>query len=165
MARKKTSTAHRKRTQAKNRWPWYALGAVLLIIAIAAVWVWRSGQDSSEAGNTAEIALGEQVYATQCAVCHGLDLSGEANWQLPKEDGTLRAPPHDETGHTWHHDDAYLIESIRLGGARLPAEFGISAMPAYDDVLSEQEMAAVLAYIKSTWPPDIRDMQAGRRPN
>ncbi len=109
-----------------------------------------------------QIALGEQVYQANCAECHGANLEGEADWKLPAADGGFRAPPHDETGHTWHHGDAYLIESIRLGGTRLTPDIGVSNMPAYESVLTEAEIAAVLAYIKSTWPPDIQAAQAAR---
>jgi mono/diheme cytochrome c family protein len=107
-----------------------------------------------------EVQAGQSLYATHCASCHGAKLEGEANWQEQKPDGTFRAPPHDATGHTWHHPDAQLIEAIRLGGARLPAEVGgTSSMPPFDQVLSDEEILAVLAYIKSHWPDDILAVQ------
>jgi S-disulfanyl-L-cysteine oxidoreductase SoxD len=109
--------------------------------------------------DAAEITLGQAVYETHCAACHGANLEGQPEWKTPNEDGSWRAPPHDATGHTWHHSDKVLLETIRLGGARLPANVGVSAMPAYADVLSEEEMTAVLTYIKSTWPEDIRTIQ------
>ncbi|MCP4357535.1 MAG: hypothetical protein GY796_05920 [Chloroflexi bacterium] len=64
------------------------------------------------------IALGQQVYNVQCASCHGANLEGEPNWQQSNDNGALKVPPHDETGHTCHHDDTYLIESVKLGGTR-----------------------------------------------
>jgi mono/diheme cytochrome c family protein len=33
-------------------------------------------------------------------------------------------------------------------------------MPAYKDTLSDREIWAVLAYIKSRWPEEIRERQA-----
>ena len=108
------------------------------------------------------VATGEDVYNTYCAACHGFDLEGEANWQQPNADGSFRAPPHDETGHTWHHNDSYLIESIKLGGVRLEPNIGVSAMPAYEGVLSDEQIAAVLAYIKSSWPSEILEAQSTR---
>ncbi len=133
---------------------------LLLVVFLAACG--GTAEPTTDAANT-QIALGEQVYQASCAECHGANLEGEADWKLPAADGGFRAPPHDETGHTWHHGDAYLIESIRLGGTRLTPEIGISNMPAYDTVLTEAEIAAVLAYIKSTWPPDIRAAQEARQ--
>ncbi len=106
------------------------------------------------------IELGKNVYDEHCAGCHGVDLEGEDRWQQQNEDGTFRAPPHDETGHTWHHGDQLLIETIELGGQRLPAVIGgASPMPAFGQVLTDEEILAVLAYIKSTWPDDIRSIQ------
>lgn len=108
----------------------------------------------------AAITLGKTVYATHCAACHGADLEGEAEWKLPNDDGTFRAPPHDASGHTWHHSDKQLLEAVRLGGERLPSSLGAtSLMPAFDEILNEAEMTAVLTFIKSTWPDDIRQMQ------
>lgn len=107
-----------------------------------------------------QIALGQGVYETHCASCHSQNLEGEPDWQVQNEDKSFRAPPHDASGHTWHHGDDQLIESIRLGGARLPEEIGGSSnMPAFAEVLSDEQIAAVLTYIKSTWPDDIRAIQ------
>lgn len=107
-----------------------------------------------------EIDLGREVYETHCAECHGENLEGEPNWRIQNEDKSFRAPPHDANGHTWHHGDKVLIESIELGGARLPDNVGgASNMPAFADILSDEEIEAVLTYIKSTWPDDIRAIQ------
>jgi mono/diheme cytochrome c family protein len=87
-------------------------------------------------------------------------LEGEPEWQGQNPDGSFRAPPHDAGGHTWHHGDRVLLEAIRLGGGRLPAEVGgTSAMPAFAAVLSDREIAAVLSFIKSAWPEEIRAVQ------
>ena len=107
-----------------------------------------------------EIALGQELYAIHCAGCHGAELEGEADWQIQNEDGSFRAPPHGASGHTWHHSDKLLLESIRLGGARLPDSIGgTSKMPAFEGVLDGRQMEAVLTYIKSTWSEDIRLIQ------
>lgn len=107
------------------------------------------------------IALGASVYADHCASCHGVELEGESDWKVQNEDGSFRAPPHDASGHTWHHGDEMLLEAIRLGGARFEGLNigGTSDMPAFAETLPGNEMAAVLAYIKSTWPEDIRNLQ------
>lgn len=108
----------------------------------------------------AAVAQGKVVYDQHCATCHGVNLEGQPNWQEPNPDGSFRAPPHDASGHTWHHSDALLIETIRLGGMRLPPEIGgRSDMPAFGQTLTDEEIAAVLAYIKSAWPADIRAAQ------
>ena len=108
-----------------------------------------------------EIALGKEIYAANCAECHGVNLEGEADWKIQNEDGSFRSPPHDETGHTWHHPDNELLEAIALGGARFEEMNigGSSPMPAFGEKLTEEEITAVLTYIKSTWPNDSREFQ------
>lgn len=106
-----------------------------------------------------EVARGKEIYDLYCAACHGPNLEGEAEWQLPAPDGSFRAPPHDATGHTWHHSDRQLIEMVKRGGQRLPEAIGVSHMPAYEGILSEEEIRATLAYFKSSWPDEIRAVQ------
>ena len=116
--------------------------------------------DSPPALAPQQVARGAEIYTLHCAECHGANLEGEADWKLQNPDGSFRAPPHDASGHTWHHSDVQLIDAVRLGGARLPADVGgTSAMPAYGDILTDDDIAAVLDFIKSTWPEDIRRYQ------
>jgi mono/diheme cytochrome c family protein len=138
-----------------------AIGVVSLIMFVVLLLTDRSGS-ATDLPMDEVVAQGQQTYTTYCASCHGVNLEGQPDWQQKNPDGSLRAPPHDETGHTWHHGDMALIESIKLGGARLPANVGLSAMPAYKDILTDPEVSAVLAYIKSTWPNDILAMQQSR---
>ena len=103
------------------------------------------------------ISLGAEVYANNCASCHGTSLEGEADWQGRDEDGRLRAPPHDATGHSWHHDGELLFRLTKFGPAEVIGDPSyVTNMPAYEDILSDAEIIAVLSYIKSTWPPHIR---------
>lgn len=110
--------------------------------------------------------VGQVLYLDNCASCHGENLQGEPNWQTPKDDGTLPAPPHDETGHTWHHGDDLLFAYTKFGGQAALEARGVtgfkSGMPPFENVLSDAEIRAVLDYIKSTWPEDIRAVQAAR---
>ena len=107
-------------------------------------------------GDAALVSLGEDVYAAHCASCHGADLSGQENWQTRNANGRLPAPPHDETGHTWHHADEVLFQLTKYGPAALVGGDYESDMPAYDEVLSDREIVAVLSYIKSRWPEDVQ---------
>ncbi|MGX1501065.1 mono/diheme cytochrome c family protein [Labrenzia sp. MBR-25] len=106
-----------------------------------------------------QIALGQEVYAQNCASCHGANLEGQPNWRRRLENGRMPAPPHDERGHTWHHSDRELFTITKRGVGGVVAGYE-SDMPAYGDVLSDDEIAAVLAFIKSTWPERQRDVQA-----
>ncbi|MEP3329517.1 cytochrome c [Sedimentitalea sp.] len=103
------------------------------------------------------VALGISVYEANCASCHGADLEGQANWRSPGEDVRLPAPPHDETGHTWHHGGDTLFRLTKYGvGALINDPDYASNMPIYEGVLSDEEIIAVLSYIKSTWAQDVR---------
>jgi len=107
--------------------------------------------------NAELVDSGRQVYADYCAACHGANLEGEPNWRIRKPDGLLPAPPHDETGHTWHHSDKQLFQMTKIGAAALIQDPTYqTAMPIYDGVLSDREIIAVLSYIKSTWPAHVK---------
>lgn len=113
-----------------------------------------------------DIVNGETLYQNQCASCHGVNLEGQPNWQRQNDDGTLPAPPHDETGHTWHHDNQLLFNYTKLGGAEALAQRGVagfkSEMPGFGNALTDDEIWDILAYIQSTWPERVQDVQAAR---
>ena len=105
-----------------------------------------------------QIAQGQEVYAANCASCHGANLEGQQNWRRRLDNGRLPAPPHDETGHTWHHSDRILFTITKLGVAAIVSDYQ-SDMPAFAEVLTDDEITTVLAYIKSTWPERQRASQ------
>ncbi|RYH00887.1 cytochrome c [Salipiger sp. IMCC34102] len=108
------------------------------------------------------VTQGAEIYAAACASCHGVDLEGQPNWRSRNADGRLPAPPHDETGHTWHHDATALFQLTKVGVAEMIGDPGYASdMPAFADTLSDAEIVAVLSYIKSTWPADIRARHDG----
>lgn len=153
---------HKSRTAVKNKpRPWLYAG--LAVIAVLVVWVLvrpTAAPDPTAVAQAEQIALGKTVYAQQCAACHGLNLEGQPDWQTPNADGTFRAPPHDATGHTWHHGDDYLFARTKYGTADLPPEFqNQSNMPAYETILTDDEILAVLAYIKNAWPAQAQQSQ------
>ncbi len=115
-----------------------------------------------------DIEAGQTLYAEQCASCHGANLEGQANWRTQKEDGTLPAPPHDPSGHTWHHDNKLLFNYTYLGGERALALRGLtgfkSGMPSFEGVITEDQIWDILAFIHSTWPDEIKEVQAMRNP-
>lgn len=112
-----------------------------------------------------DIEGGRAIYVAKCASCHGANLEGQPDWQSAREDGTYPAPPHDETGHTWHHGDTMLRDYIRRGGQAVLDDMVVdftSGMPGFGEELTEDDIGAVLAYIRSTWPDRIRAAQAER---
>lgn len=100
------------------------------------------------------------MYRANCATCHGPRGEGEPNWKTPNADGTYPAPPHDASGHTWHHTDALLFEIVRDGGSRYNSTSFRSRMPAWGASLSDEDIRSVLAYIKTLWGQAERATQA-----
>src|SRR5262245_48882654 len=99
-----------------------------------------------------QLALGAPIYARECAVCHGARLEGQPNWRERLPNGRMPAPPHDESGHTWHHPDAVLFGITKSGLVPPYAPAGYpSDMPAFGGKLSDQEIRDVLAFIASHW--------------
>jgi mono/diheme cytochrome c family protein len=133
----------------------------LVVLAGAAFYEWRgSAVPRIDADDKVRVAEGQAVYRAQCARCHGANLEGQPNWKERQANGRLPAPPHDASGHTWHHPDAQLFGIVKQGLAPFVDPGYQSDMPAFEGTLSEEQVAAVLAYIKSTWPPEIRERQA-----
>jgi len=118
---------------------------------------------AAHAENTAndQLKRGELVYKRFCSLCHGANLEGQKNWRTRKPDGRLPAPPHDETGHTWHHADEILFGITKKGMVPpyAPPDYK-SDMPAWEDTLSDDDIWAVITYIKSRWPEKARKIQA-----
>ena len=106
---------------------------------------------------------GSALYAEHCATCHGADLEGQPNWRVPNPDGTLPAPPHDDSGHTWHHPDDMLRDYTRMGGQETLRQMGVtgftSAMPGFGDVLDDTQIESILSFIKSRWSLRSREHQ------
>jgi S-disulfanyl-L-cysteine oxidoreductase SoxD len=108
----------------------------------------------------AVLATGQAVYVKYCAACHGAHLEGQPGWRERDAAGRLPAPPHDASGHTWHHPDQVLFDITKYGVARAANLAGYdSAMPAYEGVLTDAEIVAVLAWIRAQWPQSIRAQQ------
>lgn len=103
------------------------------------------------------VAVGLKVYQDRCAACHGADLEGEANWRQREPLGRKRASPLNGSGWSWDHDDATLFAITKFGVRAMSGKGALNSnMPAYEDLLSDNEIIAVLSYIKSVWPAEIQ---------
>ncbi|WP_128000980.1 c-type cytochrome [Piscinibacter defluvii] len=136
--------------------------AVLAAVAAGAYLWWRAERALPpevrlRPDDPAVTALGQRVYAAQCAACHGARLEGQPAWRERGPDGMLPAPPHDASGHTWHHPDEVLFRITKHGVAKAAnLKDYVSAMPAYEGGLSDEEIVAALSWIKAQWPAAIR---------
>ncbi len=101
------------------------------------------------------VAKGKAIYFAECASCHGASLEGQVNWKQRDPNGYLPAPPHDVSGHTWHHDDQLLFKLTKYGVESIAGKDYKSNMPAFETKLTDEQIWNVLAYIKSEWPEDL----------
>jgi mono/diheme cytochrome c family protein len=112
---------------------------VVLAGALAGSYVLLTGtSDRSDTviGETT-VAAGEAIYRDNCASCHGADLEGP-----------------------WHHADDVLFGITKLGPGRYVGLTDYETdMPAFEGLLSDDEIRAVLLFIKQQWPPTIRARQ------
>jgi mono/diheme cytochrome c family protein len=155
--------------------PWQAMVLLALLglgLGLAAVWFWRAPAGGRPVVipetavppvptlDPARVEHGAALYAQHCARCHGASLEGQPNWKQRRPDGSLPAPPHDDSGHTWHHPDALLTDLIARGGAAVYNDPAIhSTMPAFGDKLAAEDIAAILDFIKSRWGQAAREFQ------
>ncbi len=152
---KRRRTTGRRRSKTRTRRTRALLGVVagLLVLTAGGAALLGGGEGSGRtvASDADQLEVGRQVYAENCAACHGPNGEGQQG-AVPA--GQAPAPPHDPTGHTWHHPDAQLFQIVKFGGTM--------GMPAYKDTLTDDEIWAVLDYIKTFWTPEQREFQAQR---
>lgn len=137
------------------------IAAITIGIAVAASYrIWLPQQLSAGTEpDPAVVAQGKDIYGQQCASCHGTELQGQPNWMQRKPDGKLPAPPHDASGHTWHHSDGDLFKIVKEGVQAFAGQDYKTDMPAYSGKLDDDQIRAAIAYIKSTWPEKQRKFQ------
>jgi mono/diheme cytochrome c family protein len=136
--------------------------AFLAVAIAAALWIDKP-KSMADPDNAQQVARGKSLYVQQrCAACHGANLEGQPNWRERLPSGRMPAPPHDASGHTWHHPDEILFGIVKYSlapGKYAPPGYQ-SDMPAFGNMISDDDIWAVLAYIKNSWPEEIR---AGQR--
>ena len=138
------------------------LSAVGVLLVGGVIFYFSTPLDKTELGislqhkDRAVVDVGKAIYAENCASCHGVVLEGQANWRQRDIEGYLPAPPHDEMGHTWHHSDSYLFLMTKYGIEEMIGKSYPNNMPVFEDKLTDDDIIAVLSYIKSTWPDRIQ---------
>ena len=143
-----------------NRLIWIVVVGMLAALGGVAALYWSFiPQGRADANDPEQVAVGKAVYVAQCASCHGVALKGQPNWRTRMRDGKLPAPPHDASGHSWHHADSVLFNMTKRGAAASGGYMYKTDMAPYAEILSDDEIWAVLAYIKSTWPAAIQRRQ------
>ena len=150
-----------------NKGNLYIMISILLVLMVM-MGLWQFSESSREPvpvaltpDNMEVVFAGKTIYVAQCAAWHGKELQGQPDWKRRNADDRLPAPPHNETGHTWHHTDQLLFDLTKKGLQAITGSDYATDMPIYKDILSDDEIIAVLSYIKSTWPAEIRKRHNG----
>lgn len=133
--------------------------AAVVSAVVAAIFLWWPSTHV-DLSDPRRIEAGAPLYTRDCASCHGERLKGQPNWKTPLPNGRMPAPPHDDSGHTWHHASRVLF-AITKNGMRppyAPPDYQ-SDMPAFGTTLSDDEIWNVLAFIRSRWSAPVRARQ------
>ncbi len=132
------------------------MGAMLT--AASHVAIVRAADEASSL-DSESVKSGRAIYGQYCASCHGANAQGAPDWQERDERGELPAPPHNAEGHTWRHSDAMLSEMVSKGRRDPFNKTKRLTMPAFGDVLSAEQIRAVITYLKTLWTPEQRGFQ------
>lgn len=153
-----------KRTSVKSKrrdYLWLYIALIFFLLSLIVFWPVESNSNRIrlKEKDSSLVAQGKIIYRMHCASCHGNNLEGQPNWKQLGPDGLWPAPPHDDSGHTWHHSDNHLINTVKKGVVR-PNGMA-SKMPAFSEVLTDDEIIAVLSFIKRHWSPSHQAAQEG----
>ncbi|MCB9454202.1 MAG: cytochrome c, partial [Anaerolineaceae bacterium] len=105
------------------------------------------------------LRLGESLYFSNCAHCHGYNGEGQvgALAENTLQLGMKTVPPHNADGNLWRYADQVLVRTIQQGIINPLNQF---PMPAFGETLSEDDIHALLAFIRLWWTDDQRAYQA-----
>lgn len=118
----------------------HASGLVALIAVVSLSACAGDGTDAAEPNpvlaGTGEVAAGEELYAANCAECHGVEATG-----------TDQGPPFlHEVYVPSHHADGAFLAAVRTGVR--PHHWDFGPMPPKPG-LTDQDVADIVAYVRS----------------
>jgi mono/diheme cytochrome c family protein len=119
----------------------------------------------ADADDAALVTRGHVVYRNFCSMCHGRHMEGQALWQADDADRWRRAPALAKSGHAWRRSDEDLFHITKFGRYASISATAPSAMPGFARDLTDDDILAVVAAIKSRWPTPLRVIQASLNPN
>lgn len=95
-------------------------------------------EDDETPEEVSEELSGEQLYNRECAACHGED--GEGNERMGSS-----IPAHNGNGLVTADEPAGVISVLLTGRG---------GMPRFDGILSDEELAEVITYMRGAWDND-----------
>jgi mono/diheme cytochrome c family protein len=100
----------------------------------------------------AQLKEGQEIYAQFCATCHGKKAESVETWRKLDSNGNYPPPPLNGSAHAWHHPLRIMDRVISEGGAPLGG-----VMPAWKDVLTEDQRLKAVASFQAYWDEETYD--------
>jgi cytochrome c oxidase subunit 2 len=133
------------------------MGGWVTVMEPADYEAWLSGSSSADAN---PLVAGEKLFAEKaCNTCHLPDGKGRA----PSLNGVYEGKVLLADGSTVIADDAYIRESILAPNAKVVAGFQ-PVMPTFQGQLTEEQILALTAYVKSLQSQPVPATGAGIAP-
>ena len=131
-------------------------------ITVGSVYWDRWSNESATAAdhaNPAQVALGHTLYDQHCAFCHGQDLAGKPDWDGDYPTGGRPPLPLDGSGAIARLGDRDLFDVTKFGGQPFSPPTYKNDMPGFEGRLADADIWAILAFVKSRWPDEVRERQ------
>ena len=93
--------------------------------------------------------LGKALYQANCAFCHGDKLQGQPHWNKIYIEGKRPAPPLNASGNITLLSNRELFEVTKYGGQPFAPPGYINEMPAFEMLLKDSEIWAILAFLRA----------------
>lgn len=138
--------------------------ASIIAAGITLFWVYterhiRTDYLAADRHNSAQTSLGKSLYRANCAFCHGDKLEGQSGWEKAYPRGSRPALPLNGDGTIVRLSDHDLFDVTKYGGQSFsPAEYK-NNMPGFEVQLSDADIWAILAYVKSVWTEEVVEKQ------
>ena len=97
----------------------------------------------------AQNSLGKGLYQANCAFCHGDKLQGQLHWDKTYIEGKRPAPPLNASGNIALLSNRELFEITKYGGQPFAPPGYINEMPAFEILLKDSEIWAILAFLRA----------------
>jgi cytochrome c oxidase subunit 2 len=108
---------------------------------------WEAYKSGDPNEGLTPVELGQKLFvARACSGCHSADGSALIG---PTFQGLYGREGQSDDGSTYKADENYIAESIKYPNRIVVAGFQGGQMPAYEGQLSDQEIEALIAYIKT----------------
>lgn len=118
------------------RFRWIVVFGVVLGLAACGS-ASRNGETGIESQDPEQVAVGEEIYAANCASCHGDDLRG-----------TDQGPSHlSRVYEPNHHGDGSFQLAVQIGSRQHHWDLG--PMPPVEG-LTEEAVEAIIAFVRET---------------